>query len=122
MTFQGDECGFLGDKSHYDEQRYPLQWKECNMSLVEHYRSLGRLRENLPALTSSKISFYTAKEGVIAFFRGHENEVLVIANNKDSATSIDLPDGTWKEVWPGEANYEGSIEVPPVSVIVLQRG
>ncbi|WP_245608319.1 alpha-amylase family glycosyl hydrolase [Thermococcus guaymasensis] len=121
VTFQGDECGFLGDKSHYDEHRYPLQWEECNMDLVEHYRSLGRLREGLPALTSSKISFYTAKEGVIAFFRGHENEVLVIANNKDSATSIDLPTGTWKEVWPGDGSYEGSIEVPPVSVIVLQR-
>lgn len=121
VTFQGDECGFLGDKNHYDEQRYPLQWDKCNWSLVEHYRSLAKLRENIPAITSSKISFYTAKEGVIAFFRGHEDEVLVIANNRDSPAVIDLPEGTWKEVWPGNGEHAGRIEVAPVSLLVLQR-
>ncbi len=122
VTFQGDECGFLGDKNHYDEQRYPLQWSECNVSLVEHYRSLGKLRESIPALSSSKISFYMAKDGVIAFFRGHRNEILVVANNRDSPTSIPLPPGTWKEAWPGNGSYQNSLEVPPVSLIVLRRG
>ncbi|WP_297435577.1 alpha-amylase family glycosyl hydrolase, partial [Thermococcus sp.] len=53
VTFQGDECGFLGNKNHYDEQRYPLQWDKCNQSLVDHYRKLAKLRESVPALTSS---------------------------------------------------------------------
>ncbi|WP_237702061.1 alpha-amylase family glycosyl hydrolase [Thermococcus sp. AM4] len=122
VTFQGDECGFLGDKNHYDEQRYPLQWDECNTSLVEHYRSLGKLRESVPALTSSKISFYMAKDGVIAFFRGHGNEVLVVANNGEARAEIPLPPGTWEEVWPGSGSYSNSLDVPPVSLIVLRRG
>jgi len=122
VTFQGDECGFLGNKNHYDEQRYPIQWDKCNQSLVNHYRNLAKLRESVPALTSSKIEFYTAKDGVLAFFRGHHNEALVIANNENNATLIKLPEGTWKEVWPtGGGSVKGEIKVPPVSVLVLVR-
>ncbi|WP_232473502.1 alpha-amylase family glycosyl hydrolase [Thermococcus profundus] len=122
VTFQGDECGFLGDKSHYDEQRYPLQWDECNQSLVQHYRALSELRKSLPALTSSKIKFYTVKEGVVSFFRGHDDEVLVIANNRENATMMELPQGTWEEFWPGSRKFSGEIEVPPISLLVLVKG
>jgi cyclomaltodextrinase len=122
VTFQGDECAFLGDKSHYDEQRYPLQWENCNGDMVNHYRSLAELRREVPALTSSKIKFYQAERGVIAFFRGHENEVLVIANN-GGKTEFTLPEGVWREVWPGKGNeFKGSVEVPALSVMVLERG
>lgn len=122
VTFQGDECGFLGNKDHYDEERYPLQWNKCNQTLVNHYRDLAKLRESVPALTSSKIKFYKAKEGVLAFFRGHRNEALVIANNGNNATPIELPAGTWKEVWPDDAGaISGEVKVPPVSVLVLVR-
>ncbi|NJF24512.1 pullulanase [Thermococcus sp. Bubb.Bath] len=122
ITFQGDECAFLGDKSHYDEQRYPIQWDKCNEDMLNHYRSLAELRKSVPALTSSKIEFYRAQGGVISFFRGHENGVLVIANNGEQ-TDFTLPAGTWREVWPEKGKkFQGSIEIPAVSLIVLERG
>jgi len=122
ITFQGDECAFLGDKSHYDEQRYPIQWEKCNMDMLRHYRSLAELRKSVPALTSSKIMFYRAQGGVIAFFRGHNNEVLVIANN-GGRSELELPDGTWMEVWPEKGKeFKESVEIPAVSLVVLERG
>nr|WP_084684343.1 alpha amylase C-terminal domain-containing protein [Thermococcus litoralis] len=36
----------------------------------------------------------------MAFFRGHDDEVLVIANNAPKDTDISLPPGKWKQVWP----------------------
>ncbi|KPU62585.1 pullulanase [Thermococcus sp. EP1] len=122
VTFQGDERGILGEKEYYDAHRYPIQWDKVNEEVLTHYKGLGMLRKRIPALTSSAIKLYTAKDGVIAFFRGHENEVLVLANNGKTSTSIALPPGKWKLVWPAEEGiFEGEIEVPPVMTLVLER-
>jgi len=122
VTFQGDERGLLGNKEHFDSQRYPIQWNTANEEVLNHYKSLADLRKSVPALTSSKIKLYTAKEGVLAFFRGHEDEVLVIANNAPKDTDISLPPGKWKQVWPNEdKTYEGKLTVPGLKVLVLVR-
>ncbi|NJE03345.1 alpha-amylase family glycosyl hydrolase [Thermococcus sp. MV11] len=123
VTFQGDERGLLGDKNHYDEQRYPIQWDEANGEVLEHYRSLARLRNDVPALRSSKIRFYRASGGVMAFFRGHDDEVLVVANSWRKPAELELPAGEWRVVWPENrsgAVLSGAVEVPPVGVLVLE--
>jgi len=124
VTFQGDERGLLGDKAHYDEQRYPIQWNNVNKDVLNHYKALAKLRKDTPALRSSVIRFYTAKDGVLAFFRGHEDEVLVIANAWRKPTEIELPPGKWKVIWPGGCtpSVSGEIEVSPISVVILGRG
>ncbi|ASI99919.1 pullulanase [Thermococcus celer] len=124
VTFQGDERGLLGDKSHYDEQRYPIQWDHANEDVLNHYRALARLRESVPALRSSAIRFYTAKDGVMAFFRGHDDEVLVVANAWKKPAELELPAGEWRVVWPENSTrrLSGTLEVPPIGVLVLERG
>ncbi|WP_297506104.1 alpha-amylase family glycosyl hydrolase [Thermococcus sp.] len=125
VTFQGDERGLLGDKNHYDEQRYPIQWDEVNEDVLNHYRALAKLRKDVPALRSSAIRFYTAKDGALAFFRGHDDEVLVVANAWRKPAGIELPPGEWRVIWPAEykqSPVSGKIEVPPISVLVLERG
>ena len=124
VTFQGDERGLLGDKNHYDEQRYPIQWDQVNGDVLNHYKALAELRRKTPALRSSAVRFYTAEGGMMAFFRGHGDEVLVVANSWRKPAELQLPPGKWKVVWPG--NYtaglvSGAIEVPPVSVLVLEK-
>ncbi|ASJ10715.1 pullulanase [Thermococcus sp. P6] len=121
VTFQGDERGLLGDKGHYDEQRYPIRWDEVNEDVLNHYRALAALRRNVPALRSSAIRFYTASGGVMAFFRGHEDEVLVVANSWEKPAEITLPGGEWRVLWPGDYAVSGTLEVPPLSVLVLGR-
>lgn len=125
VTFQGDERGLLGDKGHYDEQRYPIKWDTVNEDVLNHYRALAELRKRVPALRSSAIRFYTAKGGVMAFFRGHSDEVLVVANSWKRPASLELPKGDWKIVWPGDSSSEplrGTVEVPPIGIIILERG
>jgi cyclomaltodextrinase len=122
VTFQGDEMGLLGDKSHYDEQRYPIQWDRVNMDVLEHYKGLAKLRKSVPALRSSVVRFYIAKDGVIAFFRGHEDEVLVVANSWEKEARIELPPGEWRLIWGGNETVSGSLDVPPISVLILERG
>ncbi|WP_258084429.1 alpha-amylase family glycosyl hydrolase [Thermococcus thermotolerans] len=125
VTFQGDEWGLLGDKNHYDEQRYPIQWDQVNEDVLNHYRALAKLRKSVPALRSSAIRFYTAKNGMMAFFRGHNDEVLVVANSWKKPAELQLPSGEWRILWPEDhmgVTVSGSIEVPGVSVLILERG
>nr|WP_282954180.1 alpha-amylase family glycosyl hydrolase [Thermococcus thioreducens] len=124
VTFQGDERGLLGDKNHYDEQRYPIGWDQVNEDVLNHYRALAELRMRTPALRSSAIRFYTAKNGMMAFFRGHDDEVLVVANSWNRPAKLELPQGEWRILWPeGRMGVTvlGSIEVPGVSVLILER-
>ncbi|NJE00794.1 pullulanase [Thermococcus sp. JdF3] len=124
VTFQGDERGLLGDKNHYDEQRYPIQWDTVNEDVLNHYKALAELRKDVPALRSSVIRFYTAKGGVMAFFRGHDDEVLVVANSWKKPAELELPDGEWRVIWPESRSgtvLSGAVEVPSVGVLVLER-
>ena len=126
VTFQGDERGLLGNKNNYDEQRYPIQWDKVNEDVLTHYRALAELRKNVPALRSSVIRLYTAKGGMMAFFRGHEDEVLVVANSWKKPAELQLPPGEWRIVWPRDyaasEAVSGIIEVPPLSALVLEQG
>ena len=123
VTFQGDERGLLGDKNHYDEQRYPIQWDEVNGDVLSHYRALAKLRKTVPALRSSAIRFYTAKDGALAFFRGHDDEVLVVANAWRKPAKLQLPPGEWRVIWPESGGtVTGTIEVPPIGILILERG
>ncbi|WP_297090710.1 alpha-amylase family glycosyl hydrolase [Thermococcus sp.] len=125
VTFQGDERGLLGDKNNYDEQRYPIQWDQVNGDVLNHYRALAELRRNTPALRSSVIRFYTAEGGMMAFFRGHDDEVLVVSNSWSKVVELQLPPGDWRVLWPSSERgkvLSGTIKVPPISVLVLERG
>jgi len=120
VIFQGDERGILGEKGFHDAQRYPIQWDVVNEELLAHYIGLAQMRRAIPALTSSAIRAYAAKEGVLAFLRGEEDEVLVVANNAPRLASLELPPGNWRLVG-GEAIFRGRVVVPPVQAWILAR-
>jgi glycosidase len=122
VIFQGDERGILGEKEFYDAQRYPIQWDKINVELLSHYIKLAHLRKEIPALTSSVIRVYISKGNIISFFRGErgEGEVLIIANNGNQSSNIELPSGIWKIIGE-EKTLEGVISVPPIEVLILQQ-
>ncbi|MGH7446020.1 MAG: glycoside hydrolase family 13 protein, partial [Longimicrobiales bacterium] len=47
VTFQGDECAFLGAVGNLDEHRYPMQWQDCDAAMVAHYTRLAELKRDL---------------------------------------------------------------------------
>jgi glycosidase len=105
VTFQGDECAFLGDAggTTRDEHRYPMQWERCDAAMVAHYATLARLRAQLPALASPVWRAHAAEGSVLAFLRGEpgNGEVLAAFNAGTVAGAVALPPGSWRDVASG---------------------
>ncbi len=106
VTFQGDECGFLGTGGggSGERNRYPMQWDRCDARTFEHYRALAVLRRAAPALTSPAIRLPRAAGSVLAWLRGEPlaGEALVAFNRDASAVEFALPDGDWTDLATGE--------------------
>lgn len=120
VIFQGEERGYLGEKENHDAQRYPIQWDQVNEEALAHFRGLAQLRREIPALLSSTLWTYAAQDGVLAYFRGHRREVLVVANNSPRLVVFPLPAGRWRVLESG-AVLTASAVVPPLYAWVLLR-
>jgi cyclomaltodextrinase / maltogenic alpha-amylase / neopullulanase len=105
ITFQGDECAFLGATAGgRDEHRYPMQWDRCDAGMVAHYARLGELRTGLAGIRSPVIRAHRGAGALLSFFRGEPgaDEVLVVFNSGQSPQSFALPAGGWTDVISGE--------------------
>ena len=120
VVFHGDERGYLGSKAHHDAQRYPIQWDEVNSDVLSYFMTLAQLRKELPSLRSSAICAYKAEGGVLAFFRGEDRNVLVVANNSTQLVTLTLPEGEW-HVARSSTVLQGKAVVPPVRTWILLR-
>lgn len=105
VTWQGDECAFLGGRDGYHTARYPVQWSDCDAAMQAHYTELAGLKQSLPALGSSVIRSYEADNAVLSFYRGEPGpgEVLAVFNNQSAQASLTLPDGSWTDAVTGES-------------------
>ena len=113
VTFQGDECAFLGTgEGPRAENRYPFQWDACDAAMHDHYARLAQLRTATPALRSAAIRTPTGSGSLLSFFRGEPGpgEILVVLNNAAGAATLALPAGTWVDVDSGES-LTGSVSV-----------
>jgi hypothetical protein len=122
VTFQGDECAFLGDKEPRDAQRFPLQWQACDAGMLAHYRQLAALRRALPALRSPVIRTPAAEGTVLSFLRGEPGpgEVLALFNAAPDTRIVQLPAGTWADAATGAAT-SGTAQVGPLGWRYLER-
>lgn len=115
ITFQGDECGFTGQKDPYDQHRYPMQWDKCDAGTVEFYKNLAMLRKELAALTSPVFRAYFGEGYLLAFLRGEpgESEVLAAFNSGAEIQALALPPGTWRDLNEGRA-YRTEVKIPGI--------
>ena len=104
VTFQGDECAFLGTGGGREENRYPLQWPKCDPVMVAHYQQLAALRRDIGALASPVIRFHRAEGSMVSWFRGEpdSSEALAIFNAGSTSGSVALPAGTWTDAVTGQ--------------------
>jgi cyclomaltodextrinase / maltogenic alpha-amylase / neopullulanase len=105
VTFQGDECAFLGTGAGpREENRYPMQWQDCDSEMVAHYRQLAVLKRELSALASPSIRTIRGEGSVISFLRGEPGagEVLAIFNSGATAQTLLLPAGDWTDAASGQ--------------------
>lgn len=122
VTFQGDECAFLGTSGIRDQHRYPVQWQSCDQTMLAHYQQLGQLRTSIPALTSPVIRSIAADGTVLSFHRGEPGtgEVLALFNAGGQSQSVTLPSGNWINAANSQA-VTGTAPIPALGWLYLRR-
>ena len=89
-VYYGDEAGMEGGKDPFNRRTYP--WGREDAQLLSHYRLLGQLRKNHPALRLGDIAFFSTDGGRLGFVRSYEGQTLRIYINR-TEESWDLPSG-----------------------------
>ena len=97
-VYYGDEVGLMGNTDPSNRSGYP--WGHENLDLGYHYRMLGLIYDEHPALKSGGYKHlsgkYGLREDIFAFTRngkdvaGTEETVLVLANRSYSPAEVDL--------------------------------
>jgi len=107
--YYGDEAGLMGGRDPENRSGFP--WGYENLDLGYHYRMLGILYDEHPALKGGTYSFLSGTDGlsddIFAFTRkgkdaaGKEETLLILANRSYSPAEVDL--STIKELRCGYA-------------------
>ena len=78
--YYGDEAGMEGYKDPFNRRPYP--WGREDMDLLSHYRRLGRLRKENPALRLGDIQFLEAGDKHLIYTRSYKRKTLRICANR----------------------------------------
>ncbi len=97
-VYYGDEVGLMGGRD--PENRSPYPWGHENLDLGYHYRMLGIIYDQHPALKGGSFTYLSGRHGlsddIFAFTRsgkdiaGTEETLLVLANRSYSPAEVDL--------------------------------
>lgn len=111
VTFQGDECAFLGTGGggSGEANRYPMQWAQCDPAMTAHYAALGALKATEPALRSAAFREGQAQGALLAWARGEPGpgELLAVFNAASAPRPVALAAGQWIDIRTGEI-FRGS--------------
>ncbi|MBO5891109.1 MAG: glycoside hydrolase family 13 protein [Oscillospiraceae bacterium] len=88
--YYADEAGMEGYKDPFNRRTYP--WGRENKTLLEHFKLLGKLKNQLEALRLGDIHFFHAGDGRLGFTRQYAGQTLRICVNRSDA-SWEIPVG-----------------------------
>lgn len=122
--YYGDEAGCEGFEDPYNRGTYP--WGSENTELLEHYKALGKLRTDFPALISGDYQPLAYGHAVYGCIRSLENSSVIAFFNRDTQIGavIPLPAGfDTIEFQTGVASSvkSGHITLPPLSGVLLSK-
>ena len=89
--YYGDEAGMEGYRDPFNRRPYP--WGREDQHLLNHYRRMGQLRRNNPALRLGDIRFFQAEDQRVGFIRSWEGRKLIVYINR-STDPWDIDPGT----------------------------
>lgn len=116
-VYYGDEAGVEG--YHDPFCRMPFPWGREEGSLVEHYRALGALRREHPALKDGEFRFLAAQDGFIAYERVRGKDSLTILANMGE-TQVYTLTGNYTDALTGE-RVPKELTLPTCSWRILAR-
>ena len=122
--YYGDEAGIEGYEDPYNRGTYP--WGSENRELLEHYKTLGKLRETYPVLINGDYAPVSANGAVYGCVRSGEKDFVAALFNRDIDESmvVELPRGFRKIVFStGEKPVirSGYITIPPLTGVMLVK-
>ena len=88
--YYGDEAGMEGYRDPFNRRTYP--WGREDQEILTHFRRLGKLRRDHPALRMGDIRFFEAVDKHIGFSRSCEAETLRVYINR-SGDAWEIPAG-----------------------------
>ena len=88
--YYGDEACMEGYRDPFNRRTYP--WGREDWEFIEHFKRLGQLRKDHPALRLGDISFFEAGDKHIGFTRSYQGKTLRIYVNR-SGDSWDICSG-----------------------------
>ena len=134
--YYGDEAGLTGARDPDCRRTYP--WGSENTDLLQHYRKVGKIRENHEVLQLGDVKPVYAEDNVMAVGRKLDDcAAIVVINRGDMAQTIDadvagyVRDGvTFVDVLSGEAteyvsaNGAVNMTVPAMSgrILIAKEG
>ena len=101
-VYYGDEAGLAGGEDPFNRACFP--WGNENAELLDHYRTLGRIRKLCPAFIDGEFNCISSALGCIAYERNSESgSALIIANANCHGIEYTVP-----ERWRGASTLFGS--------------
>lgn len=88
--YYGDEAGMEGYQDPFNRRTYP--WGQENQALITHFRILGKLRREHPALRLGNIRFIQAGDRKLGFTRSYQGRRVRVCLNC-SYDNWELPAG-----------------------------
>lgn len=117
-VFYGDEAGLEG--YHDPFCRLPYPWGREESELLDHYRSLGRIRRSEPLFKDGKFEFVKVEKELVAYRRyDGEEEILVVVNVSKKAKTIDVTEKYVNLLTAEETSK--AVKLLPMSVSILKK-
>jgi len=89
--YYGDEACMEGYRDPFNRRPYP--WGREDLEFLEHFKRLGQLRKDYPALRLGDIAFFEAGDKHVGFTRSYEGRTLRIYVNR-SGDSWEISSGS----------------------------
>lgn len=120
-VYYGDEAGVQGGADPFNRSFFP--WGREDTELIEWYKKLGRIRQELDCLKEGAFSPYSAMLSCVAYIRrSPKDKILVIANRNYHQIDYNLPD-EFKFSYDliSERMAEHSINIPAYGAVILKQ-
>ena len=118
--YYGDEAGVEGGGDPFNRTFYP--WGNEDTDLLQWYKSLGEIRNNLTCLKEGRFIPYSAMLSCVAYIRDNGNEkIMVIANMNYHEIDYNLPEEfRYKTELITNSTTTNSVKIPAYGSIIIK--
>ena len=120
MIYYGDEVGMEGYSDPFN--RRPFPWHHTDDVILEHYRSVGRIRHGRPEYRNGAFRLLRLDTDTLAYERTDgAHTSLILVNNGDDTKTFVLPSGVWRDLTSEDSLCHESFVVLPHTATILGK-